>query len=116
MNNHRTVHTGLGMALVTALICVMGSACMEVGESVNEEAISEANQAFVTLYPPGTKLDCTMSAPSATGRRWGTITIDTDRRTCFRTANTSRLEPAPPTAQHCHSFGRSIGCESILDI
>ncbi|WP_437813388.1 hypothetical protein [Sorangium sp. So ce1078] len=105
------------MALLTALVGVMGSACVVDRDSwADEEPTREAEQAFVSNYIPGTKLSCTVPALTATGWTWSTLTIGPDRRTCYVEFQTSRLDPASVNATRCTDLGPGIGCESLLSL
>lgn len=113
MSNYRTVYTGLGMALVSALVCVMGSGCVEARESVDEEAINEVNQAEVTIWKT---VSCTMSSPGPTGRRWGTLAVGDDLSICYRFADTTRVDVPPANAMRCHDIGSRLKCAEIVDL
>lgn len=116
MSNHRTIHTRLGTALVTALVCVTGSACVEGWKSVDEEVTGKAHQADVTLYPPGTTFDCTIRGVGPAGRVWATLTVGEDRLTCYQKRATNRIDPASERAVSCKVFGRNIGCGRIARV
>ncbi|WP_441286275.1 hypothetical protein ACSRUE_28010 [Sorangium sp. KYC3313] len=117
MSNRRNLQNWLGMALVTGLVCVSGSACVgSVDPSIDSEEAGETEQAIVSGFVAGTRLDCTMSGPTPTGRRWAYLIVGNDQSTCYRTPNIHRLDLAPETAIHCHALGRSIGCDYMQDL
>ncbi|WP_437813386.1 hypothetical protein [Sorangium sp. So ce1078] len=117
MSNHRTSHMGLGTALLTALICVIGSACVEApAPSVGEEAIGEAGQADVVAFPPRTTFSCTMPGDAPGGRRWATLIVADDRKVCYKSRDFVRLDPVESGAMSCDEFGRTIGCVVVVEI
>ncbi|WP_437987320.1 hypothetical protein [Sorangium sp. So ce117] len=117
MSNRRNLQNWFGMALVTGLVGVTGSACVgSMDPSVDSEATGESEEAIVTGFAVGTALDCTMSGATPTGRRWAYLIVGNDQSTCFRTPNVNRTDLAPATAIHCHALGRSIGCDFIRDL
>ncbi|WP_437813391.1 hypothetical protein [Sorangium sp. So ce1078] len=106
---------------MTALVGVMGSACVgapdpSVDPSVDEEATREAAQAYVTLFTPGASFSCTLPGRSPTGWEWATLTVALDRKTCYLSLDYVRLDPAPSRAQQCYVFYRMIGCEDVLPL
>jgi hypothetical protein len=102
------------MALLTALVCVMGSACVEARDPSVKEATGEAELADVILYPPGATFSCTMPGSGPAGLAWATLKVGEDRHTCYQYLDTNRTDPASPSAVSCQVFGDSIGCTKII--
>jgi hypothetical protein len=119
MNTLRKIHTALGIALVTTLAFVAGSASAESANSATDnESIAE-----VTALPSvgDESKPCTMSGETATGREWGKLVVvsikleggskivECERE---RTGGT-----APVEEPHCKSadFYRNAGCTKVIN-
>ncbi|WP_437813392.1 hypothetical protein [Sorangium sp. So ce1078] len=120
MGNRRKIHVGLGMALPTALICVMGSACVEARDSsVDEEATSEVEQAFMNSWRT---VCCSMPGSGATGRRWGTLSISDEvvdaegRHSCYRFPDVNRVEAPLANTMSCEELAQRLGCATLVDL
>jgi hypothetical protein len=116
MSNRRNIYTVLSMALVMGVAL---SACAVTAEapnaSVGDGASLEATEALTTT-PGGTKIACTMSGPTVTGRRWGFLAVDNDQSTCYRYADPARaFEAAPVSVAHCGELGHAINCTVVID-
>ena len=97
MSNSRKIHIGLGMALVAAFALPAGLVSAD------------------TSLPPGTKISCTMSGETETGRRWGYLEIG-DGGKCYRYADPDREgEAAPEDVEHCKGLGFRLGCRRVYD-
>ena len=95
MSTLRKIQAAVGLALVTAFALTAG--------------VTSAQG-----LQPGTKIACTMSGDTATGRRWGYLLGSDNPGVCYRYADTARWgEPAPPSVAHCKGLGSQLGCRVI---
>ena len=108
MNMIKTGKIGMGMALA-ALALTAGCASMTDGES-----LGVAEEAIVSV-PAGTRLSCSMSSPSFTGRRQAYLVVGDDLSTCYREAIPGDV-PASLFVASCHKVGYSIGCDRIVNL
>ncbi|WP_437813390.1 hypothetical protein [Sorangium sp. So ce1078] len=120
MINRRNIHTGLKMALLTALVGGMSSACVEAGDpSVDEEPIREVEQAYGKDgkdVKDWTTVPCSMLAAVPTGRQWATLAISGDMSICYLSPDTAQTLPPPANALDCHDIGRSLKCARVVDL
>jgi len=118
MSSYRKIHMGLGLGLVTAFALLVGSAWADSPDAlVGDEAVGKATRVVLdpNIYPPGTKISCTMSGPTFTGRRWAYLVIGFDNSTCYRFADPNNPMAAPMDVVHCKGLGYKIGCDNIID-
>lgn len=97
MDALRTIQTGLGLALMTALALVTSSASAE-----SPDASRQAG------------LQCTMSSGfTLTGREWGQVFLTRTPGICKRVRIGGA---APPDFPSCHQRARNeLGCHTVID-
>ena len=95
------IHTGLGLALLTALTFVVGSA------SADDEEM---------LLPQPVGLRCTVSSgTSATGREWAWLVILRERHGEVICSRVRFGGDAPPDFPSCYARRDELGCTIIVD-
>lgn len=98
MSTLRKIYAGFGLALVTALASVAGSA------SATETANSE---------PAG--LRCTVSANNFTGREWAKLVIIRERNGEVICSRVRTGGEAPADYPSCYQRRDELGCTIIVD-
>jgi hypothetical protein len=104
MSTLRKVHTAFGIALVTTLGIVAGSASAEVAPTLGARSRS-----------------CTMSGETATGREWAKLVVVGIKLEEGKTVVECHRErtggEAPVTAVHCKdaSFSKEFGCTRVAN-
>jgi hypothetical protein len=110
MNTLRKIHTGLGLALLTSLALVAGSASADTADtSFDDASLGEATEALEV----DACITCTISGPGSTGRQYATMctSIRGGQVVCTRTG-LGTIAPADEAS--CHSRRDELGCQIVL--
>ena len=95
------IHTAFGLALLTALTFVVGSASADADEM---------------LLPQPVGLRCTVSSgTSATGREWARLVILRERNGEVICSRVRIGGDAPADFPSCHARRDELGCTLIID-